>query len=60
LGVVSAGSVGCLLILCLMTCGNEWPRCYLLVRPDGSGIPGGCRRMTVLRCGASFTCCARA
>jgi hypothetical protein len=60
LGVVSAGFVGCLLILCLMTCGNVWPRCCRLVRPGGIGIPGGCLWMTVLRCGALSMCCARA
>ena len=49
MGVVSAGSVGWLLNLCLMTCGNVWPRSYLLGRLGGVGIRAGCRRMTGLR-----------
>lgn len=46
----SAGSAGCLLILCLMTCGNASPRCFRSGRCGGTGIRGGCRWMTVLPC----------
>ncbi|MFG2717048.1 hypothetical protein ACGFW5_01875 [Streptomyces sp. NPDC048416] len=29
----------CLLISCLMTCGNALVRCYRFFRPGGTGIP---------------------
>ncbi len=50
LGDVSAGSVGCLLILCLMTCGSVWLRCCRLVLRVGTATRGGCLPMTVLLC----------
>lgn len=41
----------CLLISCLMTCGNALSRCCRFVRPGAAGIQAGCRRMTVPLCG---------
>lgn len=59
LGGASAGSAVCLLISYLMTCGNALSRCCRFVRPGATGIPAGCRRMTVSRFGVSSMCCAR-
>lgn len=55
-GVESTRFFVCLPAWCLMICGNVWRRYCLSVRRGGIGIPADRLRMTVLRCGASFTC----